>query len=71
MIEGMKKKPSTGLTWVPWWILWQSIGQIGQLADMVTILQGAHIHVAPLVKLMEPERLLLRFRVRVQYDAHP
>lgn len=38
---------------------------------MVTILQGAHVHVAPLVKVMEPERLLLRFRVRVQYDAHP
>ena len=70
MTDGMKK-PLYCLTWVSWWILWQSIGQIGQLADMVTILQGAHVHVVPLVKLTEPERLLLRFRVRVQYDAHP
>lgn len=38
---------------------------------MVTILEGTHVHVVPLVKLMEPERLLLRFGVRVQDDAHP
>lgn len=38
---------------------------------MVTILQGADIHVVPPVELVEPERLLLRFRVRVEYDAHP
>lgn len=58
-------------TWVSRWILLQSVGQIGQLADMVTVLQGADIHAVPPVKLVEPERLLLGFRVRVQHDAHP
>lgn len=38
---------------------------------MVTVLQGTHVHVVPLVKLTEPEGLLLGFGVRVQDDAHP
>lgn len=60
-----KIKSSACLTWVAWWILWQNVGQIGQLADVVTILQGADVHVVPPVKLVEPQRRLLRFGVRV------
>jgi len=51
--------------------LGQSVSQIGQLAAMVTVLQGADVHAVPPAKLSEPETLLLGFIVGVQHDAHP
>ncbi|TNN68162.1 hypothetical protein EYF80_021645 [Liparis tanakae] len=39
--------------------LGQSVGQIGQLAAMVTVLQGTDVHAVPPAKLSEPETLLL------------
>lgn len=69
----MKKREVTSLhlTWVARGALRQSVGQIGQLADMVTVLQGADVHAAPLAKLSKPETLLLGFRVGVQNNTHP
>lgn len=49
----------------------QSVGQIGQLAAMVTVLQGADVHAVPPAKLSKPETLLLGLVVGVQHDAHP
>lgn len=59
------------LTWVASGALGESVGQVGQLAHMVTVLQGTHVHVVPPAKLTEPEALLLGFGVGVQHDAHP
>lgn len=59
------------LTWVSRRTLGQSVGQIGQLAAMVTVLQGADVHAAPPAELPEPEAFLLGFVVRIQHDAHP
>lgn len=69
--EKRKGVTSLHLTWVARGALRQSVGQIDQLADMVTVLQGADVHAVPPAKLPEPESLLLRFRVGVQHDAHP
>lgn len=62
---------SLHLTWVARGALGQSVSQIGQLADMVTVLQGADVHAVPPAKLSKPETLLLLFRVGVQHNAHP
>lgn len=65
------EKRSLLLTWVASRALGESVGQVGQLAHMVSVLQGTHVHVVPPAKLTEPEALLLGFGVRVQHDAHP
>lgn len=59
------------LTWVAGRALGQNVGQVGQLAAMVTILQGTDVHTVPPAKLSKPKRLLLRLTVRVQHNAHP
>lgn len=51
--------------------LGQGVGDVGKLAAVVTVLQRADIHVAPLLQLFEPCILLLALTVRVQHDAHP
>lgn len=62
---------SLHLTWVAGGTLGQSVGQIGQLAHMVTVLQGADVHAVPPAKLSKPEALLFGFGVGVQHNAHP
>lgn len=47
------------------------MGEVRQLVPMVTILPGTDIHAVPSAQLAQPRRLLLRFAVGVQYDAHP
>lgn len=49
----------------------QSVGQIGKLVAMVTILPGANVHTVPLLELPEPRGLLLGLTVRIQHDTHP
>lgn len=66
-----KGERSLHLTWVASRALGESVGQVGQLAHMVTVLQGTHVHVVPPAKLTEPEALLLEFGVGVQHNAHP
>lgn len=51
--------------------LWQGVGDVGQLAAVVAVLQGADVHVAPLLQLLQPAALLLALAVRVQHHAHP
>lgn len=68
---GVSASAGCHLTWVAGRALGQSVGQIGQLAAMVTILQGADVHAVPPAKLLKPETLLLGFTVGVQHNAHP
>lgn len=59
------------LTWVARRAMRQSVGQIGQLVAVVTVLQGTHVHAVPPAELPQPAALLLGFAVRIQHDAHP
>lgn len=70
-VEIKQRKGRAPLTWIARRPLGQSVGQIDQLAAMVTVLQGTHVHAVPPAELPEPRRLLLRLTVRVQDDAHP
>lgn len=47
------------------------MGEVGQLVAVVTVLPGADVHAVPSAQLPQPRRLLLRFAVGVQYNAHP
>lgn len=47
------------------------MGEVRQLVAVVTVLPGADVHAVPSAQLPQPGRLLLRFAVGVQYDAHP
>lgn len=49
----------------------QWVGEVWQLVAMVTIFPGADVHAVPSAQLAQPWWLLLRFAVRVQYNAHP
>lgn len=60
-----------GLTWVASGALGERVGQVGQLAHVVAVLQGAHVHVVPAAELAEPRAPLLAFGVGVEHDAHP
>lgn len=60
-----------GLTWVAGGALGERVGQVGQLAHVVAVLQGAHVHVVPAAQLAEPRAPLLAFGVGVEHDAHP
>lgn len=59
------------LTWIARIALRQSVSQIDDLAAMVTVLQGTHVHTVPPAELPEPRGRLFGFAMRVQDDAHP
>lgn len=43
----------------------QSVGDVWKLAAVVAVLQRAHVHVPPLLQLLEPAALLLALTVGV------
>lgn len=49
----------------------ESIGDVWELAPVVAIFQRAHVHVAPLLQLLEPTALLFALTVGVQHHTHP
>lgn len=49
----------------------QGVGNVGQLAAVVAVLERTDVHVAPLLQLLEPAALLLALAVGVQHDAYP
>lgn len=51
--------------------LWQSVGDVGELAAVVAVLQWAHVHVAPLLELLQPAALLLALAVGVEHHTYP
>lgn len=59
------------LTWVTSGAMGERVGQVGQLARVIAILQGAHVHVVPPAELAEPRAPLFTFGVGIEYDAHP
>lgn len=59
------------LTWIASGALGERVGQVGQLAYVVAVLQRAHVHVVPPAELAQPQAPLFAFGVGIEHDAHP